>query len=495
MFSGPSDSDTDEMGYAMSRLEIESDLCDAGKGYYGVGSSSSSSHRSSERLGDLDNEISQVTKLKSCPHERFSRQVPGRHQLPVSTVRMLAGRESNFSGRGGRFSSADRCHILSRYLPVKGPWLVDQMDSRAYVSQFSTDGSLFIAGFQGSHIRIYNVEKGWKVQKDILAKSLRWTVTDTSLSPDQRNLVYASMSPIVHIVDVGSGTTESHANVTEIHDGLDFSSEEDGGYSFGIFSVKFSTDGRELVAGSSDDSIYVYDLEANRVSLRTVAHTSDVNTVCFADESGHLILSGGDDNLCKVWDRRCFIGRDKPAGVLVGHLEGVTFIDSRGDGRYFISNGKDQTIKLWDIRKMSSTVPARNEVHRNYEWDYRWMDYPSEARDLKHPYDQSVSTYKGHSVLRTLIRCYFSPAHSTGQKYIYTGSNDSSVYIYDLESGDKAAVLKHHSSPVRDCNWHPHYPTLISSSWDGDLVKWEFPGSGEPPIMSKKRVRRRHFYY
>jgi len=60
-----------------------------------------------------------------------------------------------------------------------------------------------------------------------------------------------------------------------------------------------------------------------------------------------------------VWDRRCFIGRDKPAGVLVGHLEGVTFIDSRGDGRYFISNGKDQTIKLWDIRKMSSSAPAR----------------------------------------------------------------------------------------------------------------------------------------
>lgn len=26
----------------------------------------------------------------------------------------------------------------------------------------------------------------------------------------------------------------------------------------------------------------------------------DVNTVCFADESGHLIYSGGDDSLCKV---------------------------------------------------------------------------------------------------------------------------------------------------------------------------------------------------
>jgi len=40
----------------------------------------------------------------------------------------------------------------------------------------------------------------------------------------------------------------------------------------------------------------------------------------------------------------------------MGHLEGITFIDSCGDGRYFISNGKDQTTKLWDIRKMSSNA-------------------------------------------------------------------------------------------------------------------------------------------
>lgn len=58
----------------------------------------------------------------------------------------------------------------------------------------------------------------------------------------------------------------------EIHEGLDFSSGDDGAYSFGIFSLKFSTNGREIVAGSSDDSIYVYDLEANKVSLRIQAH-------------------------------------------------------------------------------------------------------------------------------------------------------------------------------------------------------------------------------
>lgn len=55
----------------------------------------------------------------------------------------------------------------------------------------------------------------------------------------------------------------------------------------------------------------------------------------------------------QVWDRRCLVTRGQASGVLMGHLEGVTFIDSRGDGRYLISNGKDQAIKLWDIRKMS----------------------------------------------------------------------------------------------------------------------------------------------
>ncbi|KAL8515470.1 hypothetical protein ACS0TY_014239 [Phlomoides rotata] len=447
-------------------------------------------------LGCHDDEFSQITKLRSSPHEHLCRVLPGNAKLPISPVNMLMGRECNYSGRG-RFSLSDSCHVLSRYLPVNGPSAIDKMKSCAYVSQFSDDGSLFVAGFQESHIRIYNVDSGWKVHKDIRARSLRWTVTDTSLSPDRRFLVYSSISPIVHIVDVSSTTKESHANVTEIHEGLEFSSNSNDyeGYSFGIFSVKFSTDGREIVAASNDESIYVYDLESRKLSLRIPAHRSDVNAVCFADESGHIIYSGSDDHLCKVWDRRCFVTKGQAAGVLMGHLEGITFIDTRGDGRYLISNGKDQAIKLWDIRKMSSNVNYKPR-RRYAEWDYRWMEYPEQAKFFRHPLDLSLATYKGHSVLRTLIRCYFSPAYSTGQKYIYTGSADSSVYVYDVLSGSQVAKLDFHEDPVRDCNWHPFYPMLVSSSWDGVLARWEFPGNNENQVVPVKRPtrrRRQHF--
>eukprot|EP01018_Ginkgo_biloba_P039756 Gb_41012 [translate_table: standard] len=427
-----------------------------------------------EELAPLDHELAHLTKLRSAPNRVPSRINGARENCYVSTLSMLSGREANFSGRG-KFSAADCCHVASRYLPTNGPAIMDEMNSRAYVGQFSTDGSLFVAGFQDRRIRIYNVDEEWTVQKDVLARSLRWTVTDTALSPDQRYLVYATITPVVHIVNVGNSGIESLANITEIHEGLDFSVAATGEFSFGLFCVKFSTDGRELVAGSSDKSIYVYDLEANKLALQITAHRDDVNTVSFADETGHLIYSGSDDSYCKVWDRRCFASKARPAGILVGHLEGITFIDSRGDGRYFISNGKDQTIKLWDIRKMSSGIPSgsmRSKKVPSSTWDYRWMEYPGTGKDVKHPCDQSLMTYRGHAVLRTLVRCYFSPAFSTAQKYIYTGSHDGCVYVYDVVTGMCVAKLKYHTSTVRDCSWHPLYPTLVSSSWDGKLAKW-----------------------
>ncbi|GKD70299.1 hypothetical protein Tco_1324389, partial [Tanacetum coccineum] len=42
---------------------------------------------------------------------------------------------------------------------------------------------------------------------------------------------------------------------------------------------------------------------------------------------------------------------------------------------------------------MSSNARG-NSVDRHVDWDYRWMEYPSQLRHKRHPNDQSVSTYK-----------------------------------------------------------------------------------------------------
>ncbi|KAL3693175.1 hypothetical protein R1sor_006826 [Riccia sorocarpa] len=402
---------------------------------------------------------------------RFGKVQPGE---PVNALLMVAGREMNVTGKSN-FSRAEQCHMGSKYLPLHGGKVIDQMNSRAYTGQFSADGSVFVAGFQDQRIKIYNVEQGWKVQKDIICRNLRWTVTDTALSPDQRFLVYASINPIVHLVNVGneSGGVQSLANITDIHEGLDLSVDPDVDSMFGIWSLQFSHDGREIVAGANDKSIYVYDMEAQRTTSRVVAHSDDVNAVVFADNSCNVIYSGSDDSKCKVWDRRCFSQRGKAAGILEGHLEGITDLDTFGDGQYFISNSKDQTLKLWDVRKMTSHAPRSQKIP-TLGWDYRWGDYPARGKNLKHPYDVSIMTYTGHRVLKTLIRCYFSPAYTTGQKYIYTGSADGMVYIFDVVTGKLVSRLRSHRGPVRDVSWHPTQPMLVTSSWDGQITKWVY---------------------
>jgi WD repeat-containing protein 23 len=61
-------------------------------------------------------------------------------------------------------------------------------------------------------------------------------------------------------------------------------------------------------------------------------------------------------------------------------------------------------------------------------------------------------------------------------------------------SGAQVARLDYHEAPVRDCSWHPLYPTMISSSWDGDIAKWEFPGSGRQTRSKHRRCPWRKFY-
>ncbi|KAI5371934.1 hypothetical protein J4E82_009386 [Alternaria postmessia] len=264
---------------------------------------------------------------------------------------------------------------------------------------------------------------------------------------------------------------------------------------FKIWSIRFSGDGREIVAGTGDSSVYVYDIERRQSVLRIPGHQDDVNAVCFGDtQSPHILYSGSDDTTLKVWDRRS-MGDGREAGVFLGHTEGLTYVDSKGDGRYVLSNGKDQTAKLWDLRKMMSKEKADGIDPNAYT---NRFEYRSNAYDFDeyrpHPHDCSLVTFRGHKVLKTLIRCHFSPPGSTDSRYVYSGSYDGSVYIWNMDAtiAGKVDVLKatRNSRPrdpdllagmyehwgrnegrwqtcVRDASWHPNAPMIAATSWNG----------------------------
>jgi len=104
-----------------------------------------------------------------------------------------------------------------------------------------------------------------------------------------------------------------------------------------------------------------------------------------------------------VRDRRSLGASPKPSGVLVGHTEGITNVSAKGDGRYIISNGKDQALRLWDLRKMCSSEDFDNGANRNCRlggYDYRCVD-SSSGKNEAHMFGQATVITRNRSVPRT----------------------------------------------------------------------------------------------
>ncbi|KAG2387831.1 hypothetical protein C9374_001425 [Naegleria lovaniensis] len=437
-----------------------------------------------------------------------------------------------------QMSQGQLASISSRFIPCSNKGPIGQFDSYLFCGQFSLDGNFFMSACQDQVIRIYDVntillkkssisantpqassddinsehhedsnsmddsEEEYYARptrsrymmvhnqsvnktptvkhiREIHARDIGWSIIDCNPSPDNKFLVYSSWSSYIHLATFVPHDYDPNEDIDkrvkyiEKHERLFLNP---GNIRFCAFSVRFSPTGKEILAGSNDDHLYIYDLDKNIRVERIHAHRSDINSVCYAGNSQpDIFFSGSDDGLCKVWDRRvCSSSSSSAVGVLVGHSDGITCVSSKGDGRYFISNGKDQTCKLWDIRKMAdpnSNVPQIPKS--NNLWDYRYEMAPTRHSRVIHPNDQSLMTYTGHQVLQTLIRCYFSPSQSTGQQYIYTGSHDGKIYVYDILTGAIVKQLEGHAHIVRDVHWHPFLPLMFSSSWDGSCLMWE----------------------
>lgn len=62
-------------------------------------------------------------------------------------------------------------------------------------------------------------------------------------------------------------------------------------------------------------------------------------------------------------------------------MDGITYIDPKGDSRHLITNSKDQSIKLWDIRQFSPATGQANtrQAVLDQNWDYRWQRVPKKC--------------------------------------------------------------------------------------------------------------------
>ena len=96
---------------------------------------------------------------------------------------------------------------LQGLIPSSTADTIIHYNSRCYSGQFSDDGNFFFSCAQDFKVRMYDTSNPykWKYYKTVNYPFGQWTITDATLSPDNRYLAYSSIRSVVCLAPTDPG--------------------------------------------------------------------------------------------------------------------------------------------------------------------------------------------------------------------------------------------------------------------------------------------------
>lgn len=136
-----------------------------------------------------------------------------------------------------------------------------------------------------------------------------------------------------------------------------------------ITCLSFSPDGREVLSGSADRSLLVWDLESGQIVQRLTGHAAFVGACAFLP-GGRRVVSAGWGGEVFVWDRATGAIVQRLAGLRSG-VDDLYTLSVRADGHEVFVGGRNGRIMAWDLR--APDRPAfDNEEFKNPPDDTVW---------------------------------------------------------------------------------------------------------------------------
>jgi WD40 repeat protein len=211
------------------------------------------------------------------------------------------------------------------------------------------------------------------------------------------------------------------------------------------------------------------------LNLELKGHDGPVRDAVYSPD-GRFIVTGGWDNTVRVWDAQT----GKALKVLRDHTDHVLGVAYSRDGRYIVSSGSDKTVRVWDVTNWQATTLTSDNLkagayHVDISPDSRFIAVASDVRIVI--FDrQSAKPSENPRVIRVdkPMHAYCVQFSPDGNYLVATGgANMVRVWKMKTESGQpelEQTLNEGHTGSIRNAAFSPDSQYLVTASEGGAQV-------------------------
>ncbi|KAL0958647.1 hypothetical protein HGRIS_013983 [Hohenbuehelia grisea] len=305
---------------------------------------------------------------------------------------------------------------------------------------------------------IHGSERIWPTTETLVIGSQGW-VSSVAFSPDGAQIVSGSGDKTIRIWDAATGQQVSDALT---------------GHKRSVSSVAFSPDGAQIVSGSGDNTIRIWDAATGQqVGDALTGHEGSVSSVAFSPD-GAQIVSGSGDKTIRIWDAAT---GQQVGDALTGHELSVLSVAFSPDGAQIVSGSYDKTIRIWDAAT-GEQVGAALTGHEGSVSSVAFS--PDGAQIVSGSGDNTIRIWDaatGQQVGDALTGhegSVLSVAFSPDGAQIVSGSGDTTIRIWDAATGQQVGdALTGHERSVSSVAFSPDGAQIVSGSDDNTIRLWD----------------------
>jgi WD40 repeat protein len=341
---------------------------------------------------------------------------------------------------------------------------------------YSPDG-VWLASASADHtVRLWDnaiVERNWAL------RGHESFVYDVAFSPDGAHIASAAWDNSVRIWDATSGRQtalcQGPGRTDQVQSRRDKNSVliAPGNY---ILALAWSPDGGQLVIGSRDSKVQVWDLNTGELRWTVQLLGHGVDSLAFSPDGQRVAAAignvvGGLKGECvvSVLDAR----RGDILQILTDHTDGVLAVRFAPDGRRLASAGFDKTVRVWNAASGEGLAVLTG--HRD---TISAVAFRKDGRLLASAsHDRTVRLWDANA-LRPLdilphASIVYAVAFSPDGTRLAAGCEDNTIRLWDVATRSEVAELHGHTAYVHAVAFAPDGTRLVSGSGDFTLRVWD----------------------